>query len=85
VTHRNPFFRSAGQRRHHHGRRCAIGVLLSLFWAIWSLLASAASRNRARQASPWSRHHCDWVLAVVCLFTADRCAVAVDRRLTAQA
>jgi hypothetical protein len=36
------------QRRHHHCRRSAIGVLYSLFWAFWSLLASAASRSYAR-------------------------------------
>jgi hypothetical protein len=76
-------FRSAGQRRHHHGRRSAIGVLLSLSWAIWSLRASAASRTCARQASPWSRHHCEWPLAAACCFTAPMVApAAVNKRLT---
>jgi hypothetical protein len=76
-------FRSAGQRRHHHGRRSAIRVLLSLFWVFWSLLASAASRSCARQASPWSRHHCEWPIAAACWFTAPACAGTIDGWLTA--
>jgi hypothetical protein len=40
--------RSAGQRRHHHGRHSAIGTLFNLFWAFWSLRASAASRTCSR-------------------------------------
>src|SRR3954463_9178935 len=77
-------FRSAGQRRHHHGRRSAIGVLLSLFWVFWSLLASAASQSCARQASPWSRYHCEWPVAAACWFTAPAYAGAIDARLTAK-
>jgi hypothetical protein len=54
---------SAGHRRHYQGRRSVIGVLSGL-------LASAASRSCARQASPWSRHHREWPVTDACWFTA---------------
>jgi hypothetical protein len=58
--------RSAGQRRHHQGRRSPIGALLSLLWVFWSLRASAARRTCSRQAS---RSKGGWPLAAACWFT----------------